>query len=56
MSEAFRKHGIFVGRAPTSYQSFHQAQRTPEIVKATAAIKAALDPNGIIAPGRYGIE
>lgn len=56
MAEAFRERGIFVGRAPTSYQAFHQAQRTPQIVKATAALKAALDPNGIIAPGRYGIE
>jgi 4-cresol dehydrogenase (hydroxylating) len=56
MAEAFRARGIFVGRAPTSYQSFHQAQRTPDIVRATAALKAALDPNGIIAPGRYGIE
>jgi len=56
MAEAFRDHGIFVGRAPTSYQAFHQAQRTPEIVKACSAIKKALDPNGIIAPGRYGIE
>jgi 4-cresol dehydrogenase (hydroxylating) len=56
MAEAFRECGIFVGRAPTSYQAFHQAQRTPEIVNACAAIKKALDPNGILAPGRYGIE
>lgn len=56
MSEVFRDRGIFVGRAPTSYQSFHQEQRTPAIVDACAAIKRALDPNGIIAPGRYGIE
>lgn len=56
MSDAFRDRGIFVGRAPTNYQSFHQAQRTSEIVNACAAIKKALDPNGIIAPGRYGIE
>ncbi|WP_090705558.1 MULTISPECIES: FAD-binding oxidoreductase [unclassified Beijerinckia] len=56
MCEAFRGQGIFVGRAPTQYQAFHQSQRTPEVVKACAAIKRALDPNGIIAPGRYGIE
>jgi 4-cresol dehydrogenase (hydroxylating) len=56
MAEAFRARGIFVGRAPTSYQSFHHAQRTPDIVRATAALKSALDPNGVIAPGRYGIE
>ena len=56
MAEAFRDRGIFVGRAPTAYQSYHHAQRTPDIVAACAAIKKALDPNGIIAPGRYGIE
>lgn len=56
MSDAFAERGIFVGRAPTSYQSFHQAQRTSEISSACAAIKKALDPNGILAPGRYGIE
>jgi 4-cresol dehydrogenase (hydroxylating) len=56
MAETFRQQGIFVGRSPTSYQSFHQGQRTPEIIRTTAALKAALDPNGIIAPGRYGIE
>lgn len=56
MSEVFRERGLFVGRAPTSYQAYHQAQRTPWIVNACAAIKKAFDPNGIIAPGRYGIE
>ncbi len=56
MADAFRDQGIFVGRSPTVYQAYHQAQRTPEIVQACQAIKKALDPNGIIAPGRYGIE
>jgi 4-cresol dehydrogenase (hydroxylating) len=56
MANAFRNRGIFVGRAPTNYQSFHHAQRSREVVSACAAIKKALDPNGIIAPGRYGIE
>lgn len=56
MCEAFRERGIFVGRAPTQYQAFHQGQRTQQVVNACAAIKQALDPNGIIAPGRYGIE
>lgn len=56
MCEAFRERGIFVGRAPTQYQAFHQGQRTRQVVNACAAIKQALDPNGIIAPGRYGIE
>jgi 4-cresol dehydrogenase (hydroxylating) len=56
MSEAFRERGIFVGRAPTSYQAYHHAQRTRATVNVCTAIKNALDPNGIIAPGRYGIE
>lgn len=56
MSEVFRARGIFVGRAPTAYQGWHHAQRDPALVGALAAIKRALDPNGVIAPGRYGIE
>ena len=55
MSEVFRARGISVGRAPTAYQAFHQGQRLPAVIRATQAIKRALDPNGIIAPGRYGI-
>lgn len=55
MAEVFRTRGIFVGRAPTAYQAWHQAQRDPAVVRAASAIKAALDPNGVIAPGRYGI-
>jgi 4-cresol dehydrogenase (hydroxylating) len=55
MSEAFRSRGIFIGRAPTAYQAWHHAQRDPALVGALAAIKGALDPNGVIAPGRYGI-
>lgn len=54
--EVFLSRGVFVGRAPTMYQDYHQKQRTPEIINACAAIKRALDPNGIIAPGRYGIS
>lgn len=53
--EVFLRRGIFVGRAPTLYQAYHHQQRTPEIAAACTAIKRALDPNGIIAPGRYGI-
>lgn len=55
LSECFASRGVFVGRAPTMYQSFHQAQRMPEFTRACSAIKAALDPNGVIAPGKYGI-
>lgn len=55
MAAVFMDRGVFVGRAPTAYQSFHQDRRSREIVKACDAIKHALDPNNIIAPGRYGI-
>lgn len=56
MAQAFAGKGIFVGRAPTAYQGFHHAQRMPAFIRACEAIKAALDPNGVIAPGKYGIE
>ncbi|MGE4339347.1 MAG: FAD-binding oxidoreductase [Pigmentiphaga sp.] len=56
MSEAFAKRGVFVGRAPTLYQGYHQSQRMPALVEACDAIKRALDPNGVIAPGKYGID
>mgnify|MGYP003575471678 CR=1 FL=1 len=56
MAEMFASNGVFVGRAPTMYQGFHQNQRMPEFNAACSAIKRVLDPNGIIAPGRYGIE
>lgn len=52
----FRGAGVFVGRAPTAYQQFHQEQRMSSMIAACAAIKHALDPNGVIAPGKYGIE
>jgi 4-cresol dehydrogenase (hydroxylating) len=56
LSDSFAGRGVFVGRAPTMYQQFHQEQRMPSIVDACAAIKQALDPNNIIAPGKYGIK
>lgn len=56
MCDVFRNDGVFVGRAPTIYQDYHQQQRSRAIVDACSAIKRALDPNGIIAPGRYGIN
>jgi 4-cresol dehydrogenase (hydroxylating) len=55
MAEVFRSRGIFVGRAPTAYQGWHHGQRDPAVSETLAAIKRALDPNGVIAPGRYGI-
>ena len=56
MADAFARRGIFVGRAPTLYQGYHQERRMPALVDACNAIKRALDPNGVIAPGKYGIE
>jgi 4-cresol dehydrogenase (hydroxylating) len=56
LSANFAAKGVFVGRSPTLYQGYHHAQRMPAFVRACASIKRALDPNGIIAPGKYGIQ
>ncbi len=56
LAASFAERGVFVGRAPTLYQAMHQDHRLPAFNQACAAIKRALDPNGIIAPGKYGIE
>ena len=50
-----RARGVFVGRAPVDYHDFHMRQAMPAFRDACAAIKTALDPNDVIAPGRYGI-
>lgn len=55
MSEAVGARGVFVGRAPVDYHDFHMKQTMPAFRDACVGIKAALDPNGVIAPGRYGI-
>lgn len=55
LAEFYASHGVFVGRAPTLYQGFHHDQRMSELNDACRAIKQALDPNGVIAPGKYGI-
>jgi 4-cresol dehydrogenase (hydroxylating) len=56
MAKAVAKRGVFVGRAPIDYHEFHMDQVTPSFRQTCSAIKVALDPNGVIAPGRYGIE
>ncbi|HWW35804.1 MAG TPA: FAD-binding oxidoreductase, partial [Xanthobacteraceae bacterium] len=55
MSEEVGARGVFVGRAPVDYHDFHMRQAMPAFRDACTGIKAALDPNGAIAPGRYGI-
>ena len=55
MSEEVGARGVFVGRAPVDYHDFHMRQAMPAFRDACAAIKTALDPNDVIAPGRYGI-
>jgi 4-cresol dehydrogenase (hydroxylating) len=55
MSAEFAKRGVFVGRAPLDYHDMHMAQTMPSFRDTCSAIKRALDPNGVIAPGRYGI-
>ena len=56
MAEAVARRGVFVGRAPLDFHDFHMAQTSPSFRNACSAIKNALDPSGILAPGRYGIE
>ena len=56
MSEEVAKRGVFVGRAPLDYHDMHFAQTMPGFQQACTAIKKALDPKGVIAPGRYGMN
>ena len=55
LAETFARHGVGVGRAPADYHDLHMRQMIPELRDACAAIKKALDPNGVISPGKYGI-
>lgn len=52
----FSKRGIGVGRAPADYADLHMEQMMPSLRRACQAIKQALDPNGVISPGKYGID
>ncbi len=56
LSEEFAKRGIGVGRAPSDYYSQHMEQMMPSLREAYRSIKRALDPNGVISPGKYGID
>jgi 4-cresol dehydrogenase (hydroxylating) len=55
LTDAFAERGIAVGRAPTQYYDLHMGKVSPAFHAACEAIKRALDPNGIIAPEKYGI-
>ena len=55
LAEAYFERGVAVGRAPLDWYDFHMEKLMPSFREACAAIKRALDPNGILAPGRYGL-
>jgi 4-cresol dehydrogenase (hydroxylating) len=55
LAAEFSKAGYSVGRAPIDYHDLHMSELAPVIRKTANTIKSALDPNGIIAPGKYGI-
>ncbi|MGY4098788.1 FAD-binding oxidoreductase [Nocardia sp. R16R-3T] len=51
---AYDEIGVPIGRTPTDWQE-RAGARLPEFGRLTSAIKRAIDPNGVIAPGKYGI-
>ena len=53
--KGYAEMGISIARAPVDIQSDAMAllKGTPEVLR---SLKKALDPNGILAPGKYGIE
>jgi 4-cresol dehydrogenase (hydroxylating) len=51
---AYGRAGYPISRAPLDFQEEAMA-RLETFPEVCAAIKAALDPNGILSPGRYGI-
>jgi 4-cresol dehydrogenase (hydroxylating) len=55
LSHSVAARGVFVGRAPIDYHEFHMQQTMPSFQTICGNIKRALDPNNVIAPGRYGI-
>lgn len=56
LSDTFAADGVSVGRSPIDYFDHHMGKIMPAFVDACFAIKRALDPNNIIAPGKYGIN
>lgn len=55
LADAFAERGVHVGRAPIDFYDYHMDKAMPAFRDACEAIKSALDPNGVIAPGKYGI-
>lgn len=52
---AYDALGYPIGRTPTDWQERAMA-RLPGFAAVTSSLKAALDPKGVIAPGKYGIR
>ena len=56
MAEEVAKRGVFVGRAPIDFHDFHMSQTMSSFRDVCSSVKHALDPNDVLAPGRYGIR
>ncbi len=56
LTHAFARRGVGVGRAPLDWQGLHASLLMPAFRDAVQAVKRALDPHGVIAPGKYGID
>ena len=56
MSALYESHGMQPGRAPTRYQGLHMDQMDPVFRRIAHDMKQVFDPDGIIAPGKYGIR
>jgi len=56
LTEEFAKRGVGVGRAPTDYHDLHMGLALPSLQNAYRSLKKALDPNGVLSPGKYGID
>jgi len=52
---AYAQEGYPISRAPLDFQEDAMA-RLEAVPEVCAAIKRALDPNGVLSPGRYGIR
>jgi len=56
LAREFAARGVGVGRAPLDWQGLHASLLMPAFRDAAQAVKRALDPHGVIAPGKYGID